>query len=234
MQCGRVNDAQRIFDSSTTKTMASYGSMMKGNIHLLLIRFYFQFFSLYLGYLVNKMSEKAIELFPKINNPDEIILGLLFANCSQAGTREAFDFGRQVWSETSLVNHRNKYIVNAALNMFATYGDVLNAENLFITMKPNVIDCGQMMKCYNNQKMPMKTIKLYEKMKNDGLQGSLITFILLADACAQIGIKSYCQSIVSQIPDGLLADVQLRTSLIHMWASGVGFFFKFHFDIESG
>ena len=33
VQCGLVNDAERIFDSSTTKTMADYSSMMKGNIY---------------------------------------------------------------------------------------------------------------------------------------------------------------------------------------------------------
>jgi hypothetical protein len=43
VQRGRINDAQRIFDSSIHKTMAGYGSMMKGNIHLW-IRFHFGFF----------------------------------------------------------------------------------------------------------------------------------------------------------------------------------------------
>ena len=159
--------------------------------------------SLYLGYLVNNMAEKAMQLFSTISNPNEIILCLLFTSCSQIGTKQALDFGRKVWSEMSLVNHRNKYIVTAALDMFANCGDVSSAENLFITMKPNVIDYGQMIKCYNNQKMPMKTINLYEKMKNEGIRGDVVIFILLADACAEIGIKSRCRSIVSQIPGSI-------------------------------
>jgi hypothetical protein len=150
---------------------------------------------LYLGYLVNNMAEEAIQLFSKINNPDEIIFCLLYTSCSQVGTKQALNFGRKVWSEMSLVNHRNEYIVNTALNMFITCGDVSSAENLFITIKPSVINYGQMMKCYNNRKMPMKTINLHEKMINEGLQGDLITSLLLADACAQIGMKSRCQSI---------------------------------------
>ena len=167
------------------------------------------------------MSEKAIELYSKINNPSEMMLCLLFANCSQAGTKQALDFGRQVWSQMSLVNRRNKYILTAALNMFITYGDVSNAEKLFITMKPDVIDYGQMMKCYNQQKMPMKTIDLFQKMKNEGIQADSIKFIFLADACAQLGLKSYCQSVVSQIPQGLLTNIELQNALIHMWASDV-------------
>ena len=167
------------------------------------------------------MGEKAIELYSKINRPDEMILSLLFANCSQAGTKQALDFGRQVWSQMSLVNRRNKYILTAALNMFVTYEDLLNAENLFITMKASVNDYGQMMKCYNQQKQPIKTINLYQKMRNEGLKGDLVTFILLTGACAQISMKSYCQSIVSQIPQGLLTNIELQTGLIHMWASDV-------------
>jgi hypothetical protein len=185
-----------------------------GSISLLIL-------SLYLGYLVNNMAEEAMQLFSKISNPDETILCLLFTSCSKVGTKQALDFGRKIWSEMSLVNHRNKYIVTAALNMFITCGDVSSAENLFMTIKLDVNNYGQMMKCYNNQKMPMKTINLHEKMRNEGVQENVITFILLVDACAQIGMKSRCRSIVSQIPRALLANVQLQTSLIHMWVSDV-------------
>ena len=66
-----------------------------------------------------------------------------------------------------------------------------------------------MMKCYNDQKILLKTISLYKKMTNEGFRADLIAFILFADACAQLGIQSYCQSIVSQIPHALLANVQL-------------------------
>jgi pentatricopeptide repeat protein len=167
------------------------------------------------------MAEEGIQLFSKISNPNEMILCLLFNSCSQVATKQALDLGCKVWSEMSLVHRRNKYIVTAALNMFITFEDLSSAENLFLTMKPEVIDYGQMMKCYNNQKMPMKTINLHEKMRNEGLQGDSITFILLADACAQIGIKSRCRSIVSQIPHALLPNLQLQTALIHMWVSDV-------------
>ena len=32
VQCGRVNDAQDVFDSSINKTVVHYGAMMKGNL----------------------------------------------------------------------------------------------------------------------------------------------------------------------------------------------------------
>ena len=167
------------------------------------------------------MPEKAMQLFSKISKPDEMILSLLLRSCVQVGTKQALDLGYKVWSEMSSVNRKNKYILTAALNMFIACGHLSSAEHLFMTMKPDVIDYGQMMKFYNNQDMPMTTINLYEQMKKEGIQGDSVTFILLVDACAQIGIKSRCRSIVSQIPPTLLANLKLQSALIHMWVNDV-------------
>ena len=170
---------------------------------------------------MNNIPEKAMQLFSKISKPDEMILSLLLRSCSQVATKEAFNLGFKVWFEMSSVNRKDKYIRTAALNMFISCGHLSNAEQLFMTMKPDVVDYGQMMKFYNNQNMPMKTINLYEKMKNEGIQGDSVTFILLVDACAQIGIKSRCRSIVSQIPPKFLTNLKLQSALIHMWVGHV-------------
>jgi pentatricopeptide repeat protein len=167
------------------------------------------------------MPEKAMQLFSKISNPNHVIFSFLFTSCSQTGTKQALDLGRKVWFEMPSAHRQNKYVLTSALNMFITCGDLSNAENLFTIMKPEVIEYGQMLKCYNNHKMPMKTINLYEKMKNEGIQGNPVIFILLVDACAQIGIKSLCQSIVSQTPLAFLTNFKLQNALIHMWVSAV-------------
>ncbi|UJR34936.1 hypothetical protein I4U23_027712 [Adineta vaga] len=73
IQYGRINDAQRVFDSSINKTSIHYGSMIKGSIK-------------------NNISEKAIELFSKITNPGEIHLCLLFNSCAHLRTKQALDF----------------------------------------------------------------------------------------------------------------------------------------------
>ncbi|UJR24047.1 hypothetical protein I4U23_027012 [Adineta vaga] len=198
IECGRMNDAQRVFDSSIKKTSAHYGSMMKG-----LIR--------------NNMSEKAIELFKKITNPNEIHLCLLFNSCAQVQTKQALDFGKKVWSQMSSIHHKNEFILTSAFDMFIKCGDLSNAENVFTKIKRVVIDYGQMMKGYNEHSMPLKTIDLYEKMKSEGIEANSITFLLLIDACAQLGIESRCRSIVKQIPSTMLNDFKLESALIHMW-----------------
>ncbi|CAF1236736.1 unnamed protein product [Adineta ricciae] len=106
--------------------------------------------------------------------------------------------------------------------MFIKCGDISNAEKLFDMLEHVVIDYGQMMKCYNDHRLPMKTIDLYEKMKKEGIQPDKIIFVLLIDACAQIGIESRCRTIVKQIPSSMFNDLQFQTTLIHMWGK-VGF-----------
>ncbi|UJR24035.1 hypothetical protein I4U23_027000 [Adineta vaga] len=202
MQCGRVNDAQCVFDSSVNKTLIHYGSMMKGLIK-------------------NKRAEKAIEFFSKIFNPDEILLCLLFNSCAQVQTKQALDFGKKVWSQMSSIHHRDKYILTSAFDMFVKCGDLENAENVFAKKKRIVIDYGQMMKCYNEHSMPMKTIDLYDKMKIEGIQADSIIFLLLIDACGQLGIESRCRSIVKQIPSAMLNDFKLKNALVHMWVSNI-------------
>ncbi|UJR24156.1 hypothetical protein I4U23_027122 [Adineta vaga] len=198
MQCGRVNDAQHVFDSSKNKTMVHYTSMMK-------------------GFIKNNMSEKAIELFKKVTDPDEILLCLLFNSCAQVRTKEALDFGRKIWSQMPLIYYKNQYILNTTLDMFIKCDDIINAEKLFNKKKRIVIDYGQMMKCYNNHHMPMNTLNLYERMTNENIQANIIIFVLLIDACAQLGIESRCRSIVKQIPSSMLNNLQLQSALIHMW-----------------
>ncbi|CAF1407538.1 unnamed protein product [Adineta ricciae] len=203
MRCGRVNDAQCIFNESTSKTMVHYGSLMK-------------------GFKMNGMPEKAIDLFSKVTNPNEILLCLLFSSCAQVQTKKALEFGRKVWFQMPLINRKNKHILVATFDMFIKCGDISNAEKLFDMLEHVVIDYGQMMKCYNDHRLPMRTIDLYKKMKKEGIQPDKIIFVLLIDACAQIGIESRCRTIVKQIPSSMFNDLQFQTALIHMWGK-VGF-----------
>ncbi|CAF1340153.1 unnamed protein product [Adineta ricciae] len=200
MQCGRVNDAQRVFDSCVNKNVVHYGAMMKGDFtHS------------------NNMPEKAIEMFKGVNNPDRVLRGLLFNSCAQVRTAEALDVGKHVWLSMSEIERKNEYVTVGAFDMFVKCGDISNAERLFNRMKRIVITYGQMMKCYNDHDMPAKTLNLYEKMKVEDVEVNPIIFVRLLDACTKLGLESCSQSIVKQIPASMFFELQLQTALIHMW-----------------
>lgn len=169
------------------------------------------------------MSEKAIELFQKITRPDEVLVCLLFNACAQVCSSHALNVGCKIWFDMPSSYYKNKHILTAALDMFVKCGDLANAEKLFDKKKHTVSDYGQLMQYYNDHQMPMNTLDLYEKMKKERIRPDVITFVLLIDACAQIGIISRCRSIVEQIPSTILPNLQLETSLIHMWVNNLAF-----------
>ena len=169
------------------------------------------------------MSEKAIETFKNANNTNEILLGLLFNSCAQVRTAQALDFGKQIWFSTSEIHRKHEYTIVAAFDMFVKCGDISNAEQLFDRMKRVAVTYGQMMKYYNDHDMPMKTINLYEKMKNENIAANSVIFLLVISACAERGLEPRCRSIASQIPSSMLSNVKLQTTLIHMWVSDISF-----------
>ena len=100
------------------------------------------------------MSEKAFELFSHIDHPDDICFTLLFNSCARLGTVEGLNFGRKILSQLSKPSKKNKYILTSALDKFLKCGDISNAENIFFALNRRVIDYKQMMKCYNENRMP--------------------------------------------------------------------------------
>ena len=165
------------------------------------------------------MGQEAIELFSTISNPDEINLVLLLRSCAQVGTPQALHTGRQVLADMPADPRKNTFILNTALDMFIQCGDVSSAENWFSNMECNVINYGQMMKCFNKEKLPLKTLNLYQQMKNKDIQADAVTFLLLIDACSLLGMESICQSIVEQIPPAVLVNPHVKNALIDMWVT---------------
>ncbi|CAF1554748.1 unnamed protein product, partial [Adineta ricciae] len=152
-----------------------------------------------------------------VNNPDRVLRGLLFNSCAQVRTAEALDVGKHVWFSMSEIERKNEYVTVGAFDMFVKCGDISNAERLFNRMTRIVITYGQMMKCYNDHRMPLKTLNLYDKMKKENIAVNSVIFVLVIDACAEYGLESRCRLIASQIPSSMLLEPELRTTLIHMW-----------------
>jgi pentatricopeptide repeat protein len=216
VQCGDVLSARRVFAASNEKSVPLCGAMMKGKA-CLQVRIARKRLSSSLGFIVNNLANEAIELFSTIRNPNEIIVVLFLNSCAQVGTAQALQIGRQVIDGLPPISLRNRYVLNTVLDMFIRCGDVSSAENWFSKMKCHLNNYGQMMKGFNEANLPNKTLNLFEKMKSEGIKGGVITYLLLLDACSQLGIESICQSIVEQIPLTILDNVQIQTALIDMW-----------------
>lgn len=163
------------------------------------------------------MIEQAFDLFEKIINPNEILLIQIFKTCAKLQDGKALSCGRKFFEQMPIEYEKNEFLMNSAFDMFIKCGDSTSAERIFSKIPRFLIGYGRLMKIFNTEKQPEKTIDLYKQMKQDKIKPDRIIYLLLINACAQIGLESICQQIVKEIPKDFLSNNQIQTSLIHMW-----------------
>jgi succinylarginine dihydrolase len=111
------------------------------------------------------MPEKAIDLFFHIDNPDEITTTVFFNACAQLKDKETLILAEKIFSQLPIQFRQFRLLLQSALNMFCRCNDISNAEIVFDQIDPDVIDYGVLMKLYNDQDQPEKTLQLFQRMK---------------------------------------------------------------------
>ena len=103
--------------------------------------------NLFVGYISQRQFDKAIDLFGEIDEPNEMIVVLLFNACTQLRTKEALDLVKTVAGEMSSSFHANEYVVTSLVDALMKCGDVEGAEKIFSrsTVKNQTLP-GAMMK----------------------------------------------------------------------------------------
>ncbi|CAF3995399.1 unnamed protein product, partial [Rotaria sp. Silwood1] len=84
-------------------------------------------------------------------------------------------------------------------------------------MNKSIENYGNLMSGFNKENNPEKTLDLFNKMKNDGIQANVVIYLCLIKALSRIGDYSLSISMIKQIPDSFLHDNQIKTALIDMW-----------------
>ncbi|CAF4875169.1 unnamed protein product, partial [Rotaria magnacalcarata] len=131
IKCGHVAHAESLFYSSKEKGLPMYGAMMK-------------------GYVDNNLPEKAIDLFNKIENPDDVNMIILFNACAQLKTKEALDLVKTTSKQIPKSFYSNPRLLTSLLDALMKCGDVAHAESLFYSSKHKVLSSyGAMMEGIN-------------------------------------------------------------------------------------
>ncbi|CAF2130956.1 unnamed protein product, partial [Rotaria magnacalcarata] len=213
MKCGDVAHAEALFYSSKEKVLSSYGAMMK-------------------GYVDNNLPEKAIDLFNKIQNPNDVHMILLFNSCAQLKTKEALDLVKKISKQIPKSFYSNPHLLTSLLDALMKCGDVAHAEALFYSSKEKVLSSyGAMMKGLNHlffyynkfnvtpylgyvdNNLPEKAIDLFIEVENP----DEVNINLLFNACAQLKTKEaldLVKKISQQIPKSFYSNPRLLTSLL--------------------
>ena len=161
------------------------------------------------------MSQRVIELFEEVGNADVMIYTIFFNACAQLANDEALALGRKVFSGLPSKFRQSTKILSAIFNLYVQCGDVQSAEDLFVRLDRDVVSYGSLMKMFNSDSQPEKTLALFEQMKEERkIAPNEIIFTLLLDACSQIGDLSFAERIISQIPS---RSAFIDVSMINLW-----------------
>ncbi len=216
MKFGDVQSSEKLFQMNKKKDLITYGAMMKGKLAMRISQ---KFDKIYLGYVENNMSDKALDLFEQIPfNLNDISYTIIFNACAQLLNDRAKQIGRKLLDQMPKQFKTNNYIQNSAISMLMKFGDVQSSEKLFqMNKKKDLITYGAMMNGYNVNNEPLKCLQLLEDIKQHGFILDEILSTVLINACARLSMLSKCQSIIDEIPSDLYNNQRIRNSLIHMW-----------------
>ncbi len=101
-----------------------------------------------LGLISNKMSDKVLDLLDNmIIQPDAVTLTIIFNACAEVNDDRAKKIGNKLLDQMPNDFRNNTILLNSAIHMLMSFGDVKSAEKLFESIKKtDVISYGAMMK----------------------------------------------------------------------------------------
>ena len=199
MKFAHIKQAEHLF-ASTKRNVVTYGAMMQ-------------------GYINNSQPEKALDLFDEISSKaDDVLYTIVFTACGSLSNERATQLGNKLLHRIPVTFRDNIVVIGSILNMLMRFGQVSDAEYLFVRMKRRTIYIyGVMMNGYNINDKPDECLKLFERMTKENLTPNAAISFALIDTCSQIGLRSICANTLGRIPLHLQGHPRMNNALIDMW-----------------
>lgn len=129
MRCGDVAQARALFDRSSDKVSPMYGALMKGtrlsSLREKNVRLYSS------GYIDRQMPSEAIDLFRRVEHPDEAAYVLLCKACALVHTSEAFELTRNLASHIPEQFKGSVKLSTALIHVLMKSGDMATAQSVY-------------------------------------------------------------------------------------------------------
>lgn len=170
--CGRMKSAERIFGQLAEKNLISWNSMIS-------------------AYVQSGQNKDALELFwdllSKHLEPDAITISSIipaYSEVASLGER------KQIHGYISKLEHNsNTFISNATAYMYAKCGNLETAQEIFDRMiSRDVSSWNTIIMAYAIHGFGTKSIDLFSKMRDEGIQPNESTFVSLLTACSVSGM----------------------------------------------
>lgn len=169
---GSLADAREVFEKLSSKTMATWNTMVA-------------------GYALHDESEKSLQLFYVMQNngmvPDHVTFVSTLNACSSLG---ALHEGRRIHSQIlELGLESDGFIGNALVDMYAKCGSLQNAQLLFDRLPKR--DVGTWTALINGHGLHndcRMAISCFGAMREEGVQPDAALFCCLLIACSHVGL----------------------------------------------
>jgi hypothetical protein len=198
--------------------------------------------------VTHNRAKKAIDLYHRIQTPNDITIILFFSACARLRTPEAMKSVKTVLSTLPRSSLSNPLLLTSLLDALMKCGDVRSAQLFFNRSTTKDLPMyGAMMKgteeihdfslrCsllgYTRNEMAMKAVQLFYEIKekrshqpislarnHDHVGLDWITYLCVVNALSQIGDLSMSEAIAAKIPTSFLRIISLRNALVDMWVS---------------
>nr|CAB3480019.1 unnamed protein product [Digitaria exilis] len=176
MDTGNVQKAIEFFEAMPVRNLVSWNAVVS-------------------GYVKNSRARDALRVFKTMVDdatvqPNSSTLSSVLLGCSNLS---AVEFGRQIhqWC-MKLPLGRSVAVGTPLLSMYCKCGNLDDACKLFNEMHTrDVVSWNAMISGYAQHGDGLEAIKLFEKMKDDGLVPDLITFVAVLTACVHTGLCDF-------------------------------------------
>lgn len=201
--CGDVAGARQIFDKFSNKTVVSWNVMIA-------------------GYGRHGGTREAFSLFNHMQQegvvPDKITYVSILNACSNPA---ALNLGREVHArvmEAGLASDTE--VGNALISMYAKCGSTRDARQVFDEMvRRDVVSWTSLTGAYAESGCGDKSLEIYQKMLEEGVQPSRITYLNVLNACGNLKALKQGKEVHAHIvSSGYQSDVWVGTALMKMYA----------------
>ncbi|KAI3693762.1 hypothetical protein L1987_76714 [Smallanthus sonchifolius] len=194
--CGRIRDAEKVFDLSMESDMVTWNSMVD-------------------GYVKNGMVGDARQVFDEMPERDlfswnSMIAGYVWAG-DMVAAQELFD----------KMPCRDIVSWNCLIDGYAKVGDIVLALKFFEWMPcRNVVSWNTMLALYVRSRDFDRCLALFDDMLEQGVKANEATVMSVLTACAHLGRLDKGEWVHCYIKDNknVIIDVLLSTALLTMYA----------------
>ncbi|KAI3494779.1 hypothetical protein L1887_40390 [Cichorium endivia] len=195
--CGRIRDAQTVFDLSWESDMVTWNSMID-------------------GYVKNGMVSPARKLFDKMPERDVFSWNSMIAGYVWIGDMVA---AQEIFDRMPC---RDVVSWNCLIDGYSRIGDIAFARKFFDWMPcRNVVSWNTLLALYTRSKNYNECLKLFDDMlEEQDVKANEATMMSVLTACGHLGRLDRGEQIHSYIKNNknIIVDVLLSTALLTMYA----------------